>query len=222
MWPNSWVRFVVASRLSQQHAPILSVGEARGRCRMRGIVNGFIGKGLVVAATDAAYKNKLSAWGYLATDGRWGLDRWHPGSARVDPTGPSAVLVAELRAVAFLLERQSNLPSLLLLDSAVALGYLKSWQAGDVTRMPVGYSLRERWGGESKTPTLVRLANLMASHPGVQTEHVAGHRGHPLNEAADALASLAWRKLPTAETRTRAEGLAEAFLADWYRKRAVT
>jgi short-subunit dehydrogenase len=34
---------------------------------------------------------------------------------RVDPTGPSAVLVAELRAVAFLLERQGNLPSLLLL-----------------------------------------------------------------------------------------------------------
>jgi hypothetical protein len=188
---------------------------------MHGIVNDFTGKGPVVAATDAAYKNRLPAYGYVATDGRWGLDRWHPGSMRVDPTGPSAVLVAELRAVAFLLERQGSLPSLLLLDSAMALGYLRTWQSGDVTRMPDGYSLRERWGGESKTPTLVRLAKLMASHPGINTEHVAGHRGHPLNEAADALASLAWRKLPTAETRTRAEGLAQAFLADWYRQRAA-
>jgi ribonuclease HI len=189
---------------------------------MHGIVNGFAGKGPVVAATDAAYKNKLPAFGYVASDGRWGLDRWGPGYTRVDPTGPSAVLVAELRAVAFLLERQGDLPSLLLLDSALALGYLRSWQAGNITRMPAGYSLRERWGGESKTPTLVRLAKLMASHPGIKAEHVAGHRGHPLNEAADALASLAWRKLPMAETRTRAEGLAEAFLADWYRQRAAT
>lgn len=189
---------------------------------MHGIVSGFAGKAAVVAATDAAYKNKLPAFGYIASDGRWGLDRWRPGAMRVDPTGPSAVLVAELRAVAFLLERQGNLPSLLLLDSTLALGYLRSWQAGDIARMPDGYSLRERWGGESRTPTLVRLASLMASHPGIKTEHVAGHRGHPLNEAADALASLAWRKLPTAETRTRAEGLAEAFLADWYRPRAAT
>jgi ribonuclease HI len=185
---------------------------------MHGVVDGFAGKGPVVAATDAAYKNKLPAFGYVASDGRWGLDRWRPGYMRVDPTGPSAVLVAELRAVAFLLERQGGLPSLLLLDSTLALGYLRSWQAGNITRMPDGYSLRERWG-EAKTPTLVRLAELMAMHPGIKTEHVAGHRGHPLNEAADALASLAWRKLPTAETRTRAEGLAEAFLADWYQQR---
>ena len=189
---------------------------------MHGIVSGFTGKDPVVAATDAAYKNRLPAYGYLATDGRWGLDRWRPGSARTDPTGPSAVLVAELRAVAFLLERPGNLPSLLLLDSALALGYLRSWQAGEVTRMPVGYSPPERRGRESKTPPLVQLAKLMASHPGIKTEHVASHAGHPLNEAADALASLAWRELPTAETRIRAAGLAEAFLADWYRQHAAT
>lgn len=189
---------------------------------MHGIVNGFTGKGPVVAATDAAYKSKLPAFGYVVSDGRWGLDRRRPGSARVDPTGPSVVLVAELRAVAFLMERQGDLPSLLLLDSALALGYLRSWQSGNTTQMPDGYSLRERWGGESKTPTLVRLAKLMGDDPAIKIEHVAGHRGHPLNEAADALASLAWRKLPTTETRTRAEGLASAFLADWYRQRAAT
>jgi hypothetical protein len=144
------------------------------------------------------------------------------GFTRVDPTGPSAVLVAELRAVAFVLERQHDLPSLLLLDSAPALAYLRSWQAGDITRMPDGYSLCERWGGDSKIPTLVRLAKVMAERPGIKTERVAGHRGHPLNEAADALASLAWRKLPAAETRTRAEGLVEAFLAAWYQQRATT
>jgi hypothetical protein len=189
---------------------------------VHGLVKGFSGKGPVIVATDAAYKNKLPAFGYVASDGRWGLDRWRPGYKRLDPTGPSAVLVAELRAVAFVLEQQSDLPSLLLLDSAPALGYLRSWQAGNITRMPNGYSLRERWGGKSNTPTLVRLATLMAEHPGIKTEHVAGHRGHPLNEAADALASLAWRNLPAGETRTRAEGLVEAFLADWHRQHAAT
>jgi hypothetical protein len=70
--------------------------------------------------------------------------------------------VVELRAVAFVLEQDGDLPRLLLLDSAPALGYLRSWQAGDIARMPVGYSLRERWGGKPKTPTLVRLAKFMA------------------------------------------------------------
>ena len=166
---------------------------------MHGVVNGFVGKGPVVVATDAAYKNKLPAFGYIASDGRWGLYWWRPGFARVDPTGPSAVLVAELRAVAFVLERQEGLPSLLLLlDSASALAYLRSWQAGDISRMPEGYSLRERWGGDSETPTLVRLAKIMAKHPGIKTEHVAGDRGHPLNEAADALESYksCWRLKP--------------------------
>ena len=42
------------------------------------------------------------------------------------------------------------------------------------------------------------------------------HTGHPLNEAADALASLAQRGLPAVETRSRAEGLVEAFLRTWH------
>jgi hypothetical protein len=75
-----------------------------------------------------------------------------------------------------------------------------------MSRMPEGYSLRERWVGGSRVPTRVRLAQFMANHRGVKTEHVVGHRGHSLNAAADTLASLAWRKLPTAETRMRAEG----------------
>jgi ribonuclease HI len=187
---------------------------------MHGTVGGFAGKGPVVMATDAAYKNRLPAFGYVASDGRWGLERRHPGLTRIDPTGPSAVLVAELRAVAFVLEREAELPALLLIDSAGALSYLRSWQDGDTTRMPDGYSLRERWGNNSKEPTLVRLARFMADHPSIKTEHVAGHKGHPLNEAADALASLAWRNLPAAETRTRAEGLVRAFLAAWYGRHA--
>ncbi len=37
---------------------------------VHGVVNGFVGKGPVVVATDAAYKNKLPAFGYIASDGR--------------------------------------------------------------------------------------------------------------------------------------------------------
>ena len=127
----------------------------------------------------------------------------------------SAVLVAELRAVALLLEGPDQpRPAELLLDSTIAIRYLRNWQRGRIERMPEGYSLLPRRGPQS-APTLVRLAGIMAQHPEIQLQHVHSHTGHPLNEAADALASLAQRGLPAVETRSRAEGLVEAFLRTW-------
>src|SRR5258708_40252698 len=81
--------------------------------------------------------------------------------------------------------------------------------------MPAGYSLLPRRGPQP-APTLVRLAGIMAQHPEIQLQHVHSHTGHPLNEAADALASLAQRGLPAVETRSRAEGLVEAFVRSWH------
>lgn len=183
---------------------------------MRGTVPGYESTGPLVIATDAGYKHRTAAYGYIGSDGRWGLERRPAGDPRLDTTGPSAVLVAELRAVAFALAGCASMPRRLLLDSTVAIRYLRQWQAGRTGRMPAGYSLRPRWGDSRRTPALVRLAAAMAAAPAVSVEHVPGHRGHQLNEAADALASLAWRKLRSAETRARAEGLAVAFLADWH------
>jgi ribonuclease HI len=183
---------------------------------MHGIVDGFSRKGQLVAATDAGYKPRAGAGiAYIVSDGRFGLRRW-VSDRWLDPTGPSAVLVAELRAVAYLMEHLRLPPSsLLLIDSKVALGYLQTWQRGDAEHMPAGYSLRPRLGNLG-TPTLVRLASILAASPSLKVEHVHGHMGHSLNEAADGLASLALRKVPAEEVRTRAKSLAGAFLTAWY------
>ena len=123
--------------------------------------------------------------------------------------------MAELRAVALLLEGpEQPRPPELLLDSTIAIRYLRAWQRGRIERMPEGYSLLPRRGPEG-APTLVRLAGIMAQHPEIRLQHVHAHTGHPLNEAADALASLAQRGLPAVETRSRAESLVEAFVRTW-------
>jgi ribonuclease HI len=169
----------------------------------------------LVAATDASYKRGVAGIASVLSDGSWGLSRW--GSAtRHDPSGPATVLVAELRAVALLLEGpEQPRPPELLLDSTIAIRYLRAWQRGRIERMPDGYSLLPRRGPQA-APTLVRLAGIMAQHPEIRLQHVHSHTGHPLNEAADALASLAQRGLPAVETRSRAEGLVKAFLRSWH------
>jgi ribonuclease HI len=181
---------------------------------MYGKVKGYEGSGPLVAATDASYKRGVAGIACVVSNGSWGLSRWAPGN-RHDPSGPAAVLVAELRAVALLLEGPDHLrPPELLLDSTIAIRYLRAWQRGRIERMPEGYSLLPRRGPEG-APTLVRLAGIMAQHPEVRLQHVHAHTGHPLNEAADALASLAQRGLPAVETRSRAESLADAFVRTW-------
>ncbi len=182
-------------------------------------VPGFTGLGPLVAATDAAYKQRRGGFGYLVTDGRWGMRTWSAPrdqvSAVLEPTGASKVLVSELRAVALLLDRlgpNGGQLTRLLMDSTTAIGYLRSWQDGDVERMPKGYSLRPRI--QADEPTLVRLARRVAELPQLRVEHVSSHSGHPLNEAADALAELAMRKPP--DRVARAEGLVEAFLQVWH------
>ena len=106
-------------------------------------------------------------------------------------------------------------PPELLLDSTIAIRYLRAWQRGRIERMPEGYSLLPR-RGPHPAPTLVRLAGIMGQHPEMRLQHVHSHAGHPLNEAADGLASLAQRGLSPIETRSRAEGLVEAFLRVWH------
>jgi hypothetical protein len=100
-----------------------------------------------------------------------------------------------------------------LVDSSAALGYLARWRCGDTTRMPRGYSLRPRGGGR---PTLVRLAERVGQTSAV-FQHVKGHDGHPLNEAADSLSAMARRSVAESFDLTdRAASLVEAFLRDWH------
>ncbi|MFG2054203.1 ribonuclease HI [Micromonospora sp. NPDC048930] len=169
----------------------------------------------VVAATDASWKGRAGGIAYVVSDGHYGLRG--RGTGRLDPTGASRVLINELRAVDFLLTVYEEPPAgmTVLLDSMVALRWLRRWQAGDVTTMPAGYSLRERrWADQ---PTLGRLADAVSHRPDLSFQHVKGHSGHALNEAADGLSHMARRRLDeTFDVRPRAHSLVDAFLRDWH------
>ena len=52
-------------------------------------------------------------------------------------------------------------------------------------------------------PTLVRLAGRVSARPGIRFEHVTGHSGHLLNEAAGAPASIARRRGEDGGARVR-------------------
>jgi ribonuclease HI len=173
----------------------------------------------LVAATDASWKQGQGGLGYVVSDGRWGMRGWQ--GDRQDPTGHSKVLVHELRAVALLLSVVDSAAELtLLVDSMPALRYLRSWQLGDISLMPEGYDLRPRRSG---APTLVRLAERVAIMPGLRMEHVKGHSGHLLNEAADALASMSRRRLTQPfDARSRAEDLVRSFLIAWHQLDVLT
>src|ERR1035438_4760710 len=113
---------------------------------MYGKVKGYDGSGPQVAATDASYKRGVAGIGCVVSDGSWALSRWAPGH-RHDPTGPASVLVAELRAVAYLLEGPAQpRPPELLLDSTIAIRYLRAWQRGRLERVPGGDSPPPRRG----------------------------------------------------------------------------
>jgi ribonuclease HI len=189
-------------------------GHPTGRSAVGGSALGgsAVGRELV-AATDASWKGSAGGYAYVTSDGRWGLrshSRYH-----LDPTGPSRALVNELRAVEFLLAavEAADLRITVLVDSAPALGFLAHWRTGDTSRMPRGYSLRPRNSGP---PTLVRLADRI-SRTHVVFQHVKGHDGHPLNEAADSLSAMARRWVGEHfDVTDRANGLVTAFLRDWH------
>nr|WP_240942596.1 RNase H family protein [Planosporangium thailandense] len=169
----------------------------------------------LVAATDASWKGRVGGIAYVVSDGHFGLRG--RVTDRLDPTGPSRVLINELRAVEYLLSGFVTAPERLtvLVDSRNALSYLYRWQAGDTTAMPAGYDLRPRT--RTAQPTLVRLAELLPTLPGVTFTHVKGHAGHLLNEAADALSHMARRRLSEQfDLHGRAADLVDAFLRDWH------
>lgn len=216
-----WARTLVAEAEhyaeTGNHPPGHAAGHAAlrpGPSQARGCVERWVGTRPVVAATDASWKKGHAGIGYITTAGHWGL-RGRP-TDRDDPTGPSKVLVHELRAVDLLLTAIGRAHDpILLVDSLGALRYLRIWQSGRTDVMPDGYDLRPR--RNDGPPTLVRLAGRMAARPGICLEHVKSHSGHLLNEAADALASIARRRVTEAfDSRARAEDLAESFLLSWH------
>ncbi|GIJ27405.1 hypothetical protein Vqi01_25670 [Micromonospora qiuiae] len=168
--------------------------------------------------TDASWKGRAGGIGYVTSDGRYGLRSRRPG--RSDPTGQARVLVSELRAVEFLLTAYESPPigMTVLVDSRSALTYLHGWQGGHTSAMPTGYDLRARRAGA--TPTLVRLAALVAWRRDLSFRHVKAHDHHALNEAADSLAHMARRRVEEPfDPYPRAQSLVAAFLREWHAAR---
>lgn len=148
--------------------------------------------------------------GFVRTDGRWGI-------ARRDYYTPVTSEHAELLAVALLLKRDhTGLPDVVLLDNQSACNYLTAWQRGETGRMPRSTDRMPRdWhaAANPEKPTLARLADRVSGLAGVRFEWVKGHAGHLLNEAADALASIAMENISSKTARHRAERLVGGFLA---------
>jgi ribonuclease HI len=178
--------------------------------------------GPVLIATDGSCSGdgRQCSWAFLATSGHWGCQA---GDYRHDNVnGGSGALIAELRA-AYLALRFVAGPVTLLVDSTIALRYLRLWQRGETGRMPPQYDLRPRCQGIA--PALVTLACLVrARGHELTTAHVKGHAGHTLNEGADLLATIARRWVAASETlpqkamRAEAADIAATFLAQWHRE----
>jgi ribonuclease HI len=185
-------------------------------------------RGPCVVATDASFKIGSAGWGYVAANGAWGLSGGAFGD-QLDPTGPSAAAVNELRAIHMALgDLEGTANVVILADSEVAVRYLAEWRSGSVAAMPPGYDLRRRTGAHraSSAPTLVQLAQTVRQRRELRFRHVHGHHGHALNEAADALAKLARRCISgeqdgdEASLTARATDLADSFLRAWHQQAA--
>ncbi len=156
----------------------------------------------------------VTGWGFLATDGRYGCGKVPQFGSKA---GRDMSQITELRAVWHAVgEVLAAGPVVVLTDSENAVNTLSGWRAGS-TRMPAGYV--GTTSGE-KVPTLERLRQVVAAHPDhLDVQHVHGHRGDLLNEAADTLAGLATRwaieDLPRDEVARRAASITEGFLTSW-------
>ncbi len=154
----------------------------------------------------------LTGWGYLATDGRYGCGRYPQCTGRA---GSDRAVVAELRAIWHAAGTALQVePVIVVTSSEHAATVLAAWQRGGVA-MPAGYTGRSRG-----VPTLERLRQVVAAHPGRLTvRRIPAGAGDVLHEGADTLAQLGMRwtrdDLADDEVARRAAGIAEGFLADY-------
>lgn len=126
-------------------------------------------------------KNHVSGWGYVGTDGQFGVGTY------IQPTVTNPPVIAELKAIYRALTRYSitdgnynNRFIIVYSDSMRAIGYINRWRKGDkeMPELYTGRTLREF------------RERLMSSDFNFEIIHVKGHSGDTLNECADSLAHL--------------------------------
>jgi ribonuclease HI len=158
-------------------------------CDVRRQLEGEFPEGPITIATDASLRTETPfvACGFLTTAGSYGLIA-HPHPRAI--IGNAITTVAELRAVLYGIRNLGDTPATVLCDSLQAIRFLQRWQLGQVA-YPRGYRTVRAHGRPS---SLQVLAERIGRQPEQYTfRWVRSHNGHPLNEAADRLAKLAFR-----------------------------
>lgn len=174
----------------------------------------------LVLATDASYieHSLFHSAGYIATNGRWGIDA---SRYTVEWCKPHCVPAMELRAVWYGLRViEEGTPLRIWTDSMDAATQLRNWQDGEM-EMPSWYSMAPRgYLHPEGVPTFVSLRNrLQQDAEAMRIDHVKGHNGNLLNEAADSLAGIGTnylrREYGKVEARRRGASLVASFLASY-------
>lgn len=189
---------------------------ASGQCKA-------ISNSELIIATDASLKSGNAHGGaFIATTGRWGLiaARYRPDKCR-----PNCVDAMELRAVWYGLKAHKEPANdgesvTFRIDSLTAVRYLQRWQQGN-SAQPNWYDTSRRgYNHPEGKPTLVALQEEVTAHAdNLHFEHVKGHAGDILNEAADSLAGIGTNCLvgvyDTEEAKRRSASLAASFLLSY-------
>jgi len=172
-----------------------------------------------MVAADGSVRGKHGGYGWLASDGQYGLQ------GRVDSKtliGPFASLVTELRAIDDAVRKLPGRHLTVFCDNSYAVSMARKWMDGKEI-FPSGYAIER---GNGKPAGLVTARRwIHANRERLDIRWTRSHQGAPLNEGADALARLASRyikddsELSADEYRRRAEGLATAF-AQYFRRTA--
>jgi ribonuclease HI len=175
----------------------------------------------LTVATDGSVRGSFTGFGWLASDGRFGLLGFRHSKRQV---GAKVVLISELRAIGDAVRKLPLRPLTLISDSKSAIRMVTQWMDGEDV-LPFGYTT-ERDDGEPAGLVIAR--HLIYLQRDRLTLHwFRGHQGEPLNEGADALARLARRRaaspreVPLEEYRDRAKGLADAFAKEFRRLQEV-
>jgi ribonuclease HI len=170
----------------------------------------------LTVATDGSVRGSVTGFGWLASDGQFGLQ----GFPQRRTVRRKLVLISELLATGDAVGKLRDRPLTLVSDSTSAIQMVTRWMNGDDV-LPPGYTTERADGKPAGLVTAWRLIH--AQRDRITPVWVKGHQGEPLNEGADALARLARRyaagpcDLRRDEYHRRAESLAEAFSKEFRR-----
>lgn len=175
----------------------------------------------LVVAADGSVRGKHTGYGWLASDGQYGLH------GRVDSKsliGGRAPLVAELRAIDDAVRKLTRRRLTVFCDNSYAVSMARKWMSGEEI-LPAGYTTDRGNGKPAGLVTARRRIHLNRER--LDIRWIRSHQGEPLNEGADALARLASRYikadsgLTPCGYRERARGLAVAFAEEFRRLAAA-